>query len=76
MGGGNFVIASPQWSNGGATAAGAVTWVNGSTGLTGVVSASNSLVGTTSDDGVGYAVTALNNGNYVVASPKIGRAHV
>ena len=69
VGGGNFVIRSPSWNNVGASGAGAVTWVNGSTGLTGVVSASNSLVGTTTGDGVGNpGVTALNNGNYVVAT--------
>ncbi len=65
----NFVVRSPNWNNGGASTAGAVTWVNGSTGLSGVVSASNSLIGTTSGDFVGNGgVTVLSNGNYVVAS--------
>ncbi len=35
----------------------------------GAVSTVNSLVGTTASDEVGYGVTALTNGNYVVDSP-------
>ena len=65
---GNFVISSSTWSNGTSANAGAVTWVNGGTGLSGMVSAANSLVGTTAYDYVGGGVTALSNGNYVVAS--------
>lgn len=65
---GNYVVASYSWSNGGASAAGAVTWGNGSNGITGPVSTSNSLVGTTTQDYVGNGVVALSNGNYVVAS--------
>lgn len=73
---GNYVIVSPAWSNGAATAAGAVTWVDGTLGLTGTVSAANSLVGTSTDDRVGLSasiiepgVIPLSNGNYVVLSP-------
>jgi hypothetical protein len=72
---GNYVVSSAFWNNGAATLAGAVTWGNGTTGTVGVVSTSNSLVGSKSGDNVGYVpyihsgVTALNNGNYVVASP-------
>ena len=69
---GNYVVASPNWSGGTAPHAGAATWINGSKGLSGAVSASNSLVGTNIDDRVGAAVTALTNGNYVVASPEWG----
>ncbi|HET8942885.1 MAG TPA: hypothetical protein VFN13_12955, partial [Rudaea sp.] len=65
---GNYVVASPYWSNGGFSAAGAVTWGNGASGIIGAVSASNSLIGTTTGDYVGSSVTALNNGNYVVTS--------
>jgi hypothetical protein len=66
---GNFVISSPAWNNGAATKVGAVTWVDGTTGLSGMVSASNSLVGATANDQVGLGgVTALPNGDYVVAS--------
>jgi trimeric autotransporter adhesin len=64
----NFVVVSPFWNNGAATAVGAVTWVNGTTGLNGVVSPSNSLVGSSSNDRVGgTGVQPLTNG-YVVIS--------
>ena len=65
---GNYVVASQSWNGG----AGAVTWVNGTSGLSGPVSAENSLVGSGAGDsvgGYGGTITALNNGNYVVASP-------
>lgn len=66
---GNFVISSRRWNNGAVPYAGASTWVNGNSGLTGVVSATNSLVGSQMNDYVGISgVTALSNGNYVVAS--------
>jgi hypothetical protein len=66
---GNFVVMSPQWSNGSTSAAGAATWIDGSKGLSGVVSASNSLVGITTSDFDYSFVTALPNGNYVVGVP-------
>ena len=68
---GNYVVRSPDWNNGAATEAGAVTWGSGTTGVSGVVSAANSLVGSTVNDLVGSTsgVTALTNGNYVVSSP-------
>ena len=72
---GNYVVNSPNWNNGAATQAGAVTWGSGTTGVSGVVSAANSLVGATSFDQVGLGgsgasgVVALDNGNYVVGSP-------
>lgn len=67
---GNYVVSSPNWSNG----AGAVTWGNGSGGTVGAVTASNSLVGTfgngtTRGDAVGWRLITLSNGNYVVGSP-------
>ncbi|PHS06085.1 MAG: hypothetical protein COA78_14720, partial [Blastopirellula sp.] len=66
---GNYVVASSYWSNNGLQFAGAVTWGNGSSGISGVVNAQNSLVGSTFHDQLGYdGVTALTNGNYVVAS--------
>ncbi len=66
---GNYVAASPAWDNGAIADAGAATWGSGTTGVTGVVSAANSLVGSTASDNVGnIGVTALSNGNYVVAS--------
>ena len=66
---GNYVVGSTSWHNGTLANAGAATWGNGSSGITGVVSTSNSLVGTQAGDKVGSSVTALTNGNYVVASP-------
>ena len=71
---GNYVVNSNQWHNGAATNAGAVTWGNGTGGTVGVVSAANSLIGSTTSDYLGTlqsggsGITALNNGNYVVAS--------
>jgi hypothetical protein len=67
---GNYVVISPNWSNGAALGAGAVTFGNGTTGTFGAVSAANSLVGTTTNDQVGSGfITLLNNSNYVVVSP-------
>ncbi|MGB0133762.1 hypothetical protein, partial [Dokdonella sp.] len=66
---GNYVVSSPNWSNGGIEAVGAVTWANGNSGLSGPVSPANSLIGSTADDQIGNeGVVALSNGNYVVAS--------
>jgi uncharacterized protein YkwD len=66
---GNYVVDSINWGGG----KGAVTWGNGAIGTMGVVSAANSLVGSTpggggAGDGVGWRVTSLTNGNYVVDS--------
>ena len=61
---GNYVVRSVNWSNN----RGAATWGNGSTGVVGTVTDANSLVGSNAGDGVGRAVTELNNGNYVVRS--------
>jgi hypothetical protein len=69
---GNYVVGSPGWNSGNANAdlsVGAATWGNGRRGTVGVVSAANSLIGSTAFDNVGSSVTALTNGNYVVASP-------
>ncbi|MBN2550782.1 MAG: hypothetical protein JXB15_16580 [Anaerolineales bacterium] len=66
---GNYVVISPGWDNGVNLDAGAVTWGNGNGGTVGVVSAANSLVGSKTNDWVGYGgVKALKNSNYVVAS--------
>jgi uncharacterized protein DUF5650/dockerin type I repeat protein len=67
---GNYVVASPGWKNGSNASVGAVTFGDGTVGLHGMISMTNSLVGTNADDQVGSGgVTALTNGNYVVASP-------
>lgn len=71
---GNYVVSSPNWDNGTARDAGAVTWGNGTTGTVGAISAANSLVGTTDRDEVGTyfdgydgydfnGVIPLSNGN-------------
>src|SRR5205085_228410 len=64
---GNYVVGSTAWDNGAVVDVGAATWGSGTTGVAGVVSAANSLVGSTANDQTG-TVTALSNGNYVVAS--------
>lgn len=72
--GGNYVVISQDWDDGGTADVGAVTLVNASTGaaFTGgsyTVSTTNSLHGSTASDAVGdQGVYALTNGNYVVAS--------
>jgi hypothetical protein len=67
---GNYVVSSPQWDNVAIINSGAATWGNGATGISGPVSAANSLVGSAANDQVGFGVTALSNGNYVVSSPQ------
>ena len=59
---GNYVVISPEWSNGSNQYAGAITWGNGQTGVFGEVSPTNSLVSSWA------GVTPLTNGNYVVFS--------
>jgi predicted RNase H-like HicB family nuclease len=63
---GNYVVASHFWQGESEDVGGAATWANGEEGLTGIVSSANSLVGTGVSDVI---VTALTNGNYVVAMP-------
>ena len=72
---GHYVVFSNNWSNGSATNAGAVTWCDGGSGCRGVVSAANSLVGSHTNDKVGYSnsaspAVALSNGAYVVESQR------
>jgi hypothetical protein len=66
---GNYVVLSPDWSNGSDTDAGAVTFGSGTTGVSGTVSSINSLVGNTEGESVGEYVTAFSNGSYVVLTP-------
>jgi hypothetical protein len=66
---GNYLVASPNWDNGGATDAGAATLCNGAAGTVGIVSSANSLVGTSSGDRIGNGGKALTNGSYVIVSP-------
>jgi hypothetical protein len=65
---GNYVILNSVWNNGSMVDAGAVTWGSGTSGVRGVISAANSLVGSSSNDYVGYTFTELSNGNFVVSS--------
>lgn len=69
---GNYVVAIPNWSNLAqlATGAGAVLWGSGTAPLVGVVGPGNALIGTSAGDQVGTSVTALTDGNYVVAAPR------
>ena len=79
LGNGNYVVASPSFavslSGTTYTSAGAVTWGNGASGTSGIITSANSLVGSHNNDRVGnLGVTALSNGNYVVASGAWGNA--
>jgi len=68
---GNYVVSSPDWDNpnGSVSNVGAVTWGNGNGSTVGLVTPSNSLIGGAASDKVGFGeMTALTNGNYVVAS--------
>ncbi len=74
---GNYVVASPNWDNGPSANAGAATFGSGTSGISGLVSATNSLVGSKENDRVGFpGVTALSNGNYVVASRSWGNGTI
>ncbi|MEJ7622385.1 MAG: hypothetical protein WKF34_00175 [Pyrinomonadaceae bacterium] len=73
---GNFVVTSPDWNNGSTVNAGAVTWASGTNGIAGPVTASNSLVGSSTNDGVGDSALALVNGNYVISSPHWNRGAI
>ncbi len=58
-------LRTPNWNNGAATRAGAITFVDAATGITGEVSSSNSLVGSAIDDRVGNSFfTNLGSGKY------------
>jgi len=69
---GNYVVGSANWNDNFSlpiASVGAATWGNGATGIIGAVSATNSLVGSSAFDSVSSnGITALTNGNYVVAS--------
>lgn len=64
---GNYVVASPAWSDGVTSRVGASTWADGTTGLTGPVTTSNSLHGSSFNDEVG-SVKQVGDSNYVVSS--------
>ncbi len=60
------MVASPNWTGGSVSDAGAVTWGDGGAGATGLVSTGNSLTGWFSWSS---QIVALSNGNYVITSP-------
>ncbi len=67
---GNLIaLRTPNWNNGAATLAGAVTFADAFNGVSGAVSAANSLVGTQANDRVGNAyLSSLGSGNYYLAT--------
>lgn len=65
---GNYVVLTPNWDNGAAMNAGAVTFGNGLTGISGPVSAANSLVGTSAQDNFGSSFRLLANGHVITGS--------
>jgi hypothetical protein len=67
---GNYVVHSPQWDNGSATDAGAVTWGRGVTGIAGPITAENSVRGTTAGGGISMVwVYDYVNDQLVVGRP-------
>ncbi|MCY2945283.1 MAG: YDG domain-containing protein [Planctomycetota bacterium] len=68
---GNYVIASPNWDNGGTANVGAATWASGTAVTSATVATSNSYVGSTASDQVasGGVIALTGNGNYVIVSP-------
>ena len=77
---GNYVVSSPDWTNGAAAGAGAVTWGSGTAGVSGPVSATNSLVGSTANDGVGTTRDGPEQrqlrGEQPLLEQRRGRGHV
>jgi len=65
---GHYVVSFPSRDTSTLANVGAATWGSGTSGATGTLSSSNSLVGSSAEDAVGAAVTALTNGHYVVSS--------
>ena len=71
---GNYVVASPNWSNG----LGAATWSSGAKGIVGVISNTNSLTGNASSgiSDLGDSFTALPNGDLVIYSQDASNGRV
>jgi hypothetical protein len=65
-----YLVSSPNWANGSAAKAGAVSWGFQTQGIKGVVSAANSLIGSSAGDTVGSGgITKFGNDYYLVSSP-------
>lgn len=74
LSGGKYVAWSPAWDNGPMMDVGAVRLLDGTGPASGEFSELNSLVGTAWGDSIGFdGVTALTNGNFVVASSRWDR---
>ena len=68
--GSKVAIISPNWTNGAATSAGAITWADPAVGVFGPVSSANSLVGIAANDRVGNNdVDFLDGTHYLVRTP-------
>lgn len=65
---GNFVAVSPEWDDGGKPDVGAVRWMRGDGGTVGTLNRDTALRGNFAGDLAFARVTALVNGNYVVAA--------
>ena len=63
---GNYVVSSPNWTNGAAADAGAVTWGSGTAGVSGIVSTMNSAIGSVANSGLGSVVLDNVNGTFFV----------
>ncbi len=72
---GNYVISQLSWSNVLAALAnvGAVRWASGTVPVTGVLAADNAVTGSAANDQVGQTITALADGNYVIASRNVSQ---
>lgn len=74
---GKYAVYSLYWDNGELTDAGAVRLLEGNAPSSGGLSPADSLVGARSGQQISSGgVTALTNGNFVVASPKWGTAEL
>ncbi len=60
------MVISPNWTNGAAANAGAVTWASGTAGVSGIVSTMNSAVGSVANSGLGTLVLDNVNGTFFV----------
>jgi hypothetical protein len=67
---GNYVVLSPNWTNGALSNAGAATLGSGTSGISGPVTSGNSLVGTSANAGLQYPVVIDTvNGNFFASFP-------
>ena len=70
LGSNYYLVRSPNWGNGPAANAGAVSWGFVGDGVKGTVSAANSLIGSSAGDAVGSGgITTLGSNFYLVSSP-------